>query len=161
MKNREAKNEKGRYLTKHKKPLWDGQKQRDYWLEKKQAVLKAEERRDGKHTAKHIDSIWKDLTDDEKSIIEFLVLSERSTFIAKFEDDTFSSLTSKGLLQVPPGVGTLFMQKMETAYRVPVAVWAVLSKDHTRFFSQTLSPINKHLADLKKRIGSRIEKLIN
>jgi len=148
-------------LTKNKKPLWDSQKQRDYWLEKKQAVLRAEERRDGKHTAKHIDSIWKSLTDDEKSIIEFLVLSERSTFIAKTEDDTFSSLTSKGLLQIPPGVGTLFMQKMETAYSVPVAVWAVLSKDRTRFFSKTPNSIDKHVADLKKRIGSRINKLIN
>ncbi|MBM09385.1 MAG: hypothetical protein CMF69_07395 [Magnetovibrio sp.] len=147
-------------MTKNKKPLWDSQKQKDYWLEKKQAVLRAEERRDGKHTAKHIDSIWKDLTNDEKSIIEYLVLSAHSTFIAKFEDDTFSSLTSKGLLQIPPGVGTLFMQKMETAYRVPVAVWAVLSKEHTRFFSHPSSPISKHLADLKKGIGSRIDKLI-
>ena len=147
-------------MTTNRKPLWDSQKQKDYWLEKKQADLKVEERRDGKHTAKHIDSIWKDLTDDEKSIIELLVFSERSTFIAKFEDETLSSLLSKGLLQIPPGVGTLFMQKMETAYRVPVAVWSLLSKDYARFFPQPSRPINKHVADLKKRIGSRIDKLI-
>ena len=147
-------------MTKIRKPLWDSQKHRDYWLEKKQATLKLEEKRDGEHTAKQIDGIWKDLTEDEKSIIEFLVLSNCRTFIAKFEDDVFSSLILKGLLQIPPGVGTIFMQKMATAYSIPVAVWALLLRDHGRFFSQKPHPIDERIENLKKRIGSRIDKLI-
>ena len=147
-------------MTTSRKSLWDSEKQRDYWSEKKQASRKAEEKRRGKHTADDIDTIWKKLTDDERSLIEFLVLSKRSTFIAKYQDDLFFSLTSKGLLQVPPGVGTFFMQKMETAYSIPTAVWTVLSRDHNRFFSKTSGSIKKHIAVLKGRIGFRIEKLV-
>ena len=148
-------------MIKDRKSLWDSKMQGDYWSEKKQASRKAEEKRHGEHTADDIDTIWGKLTDDERSLIEFLVLSKRSTFIAKFQDDLLFSLTSKGLLQVPPGVGTFFMQKMETAYSIPTAVWTVLSRDHNRFFSKTFSSINKRIAILKGHIGFRIEKLVS
>ena len=148
-------------MIKNRKSLWDSQKQRDYWSEKKQATRKAEEKRHGVHTADDIDTIWGKLTDDERSLIEFLVLSKRSTFIAKYQDDLLISLTSKGLLQVPPGVGTFFMQKMETAYSIPTAVWTVLSRDHNRFFSKTSGSIDNRLAILTGHIGFRIEKLVS
>ena len=140
--------------------LWDSEKQKNYWLEKKIASRKAKERQHGEHTANDIDTIWKKLTDEEQSLIELLVLSKRSTFIAKHQDDLLISLTSKGLLQVPPGVGTQFMQKMETAYSIPTAVWTVLSRDHNRFFSKASGATNKRIAILEEQIRFRIEKLI-
>ena len=161
MKISNSKNEKRHGVATSRRYLWDSEKQRDYWSEKKQASRKAKERRHGEHTAKAIDRIWKELTDDEQSIIEFLVLSKRSTFIAKYEDDLFISLTSKGLLQVPPGVGTLFMQKMETAYSIPIAVWKVLSRERERFFSEVSASIEGRLIILEDRIGSRIEKPVS
>ena len=160
MKISNSKNEKGHRVATSRKHLWDREKQRNYWSEKKLASRKAKERRHGEHTAEAIDRIWTELTDDEKSIIEFLILSKRNTFIAKYEDDLFISLTSKGLLQVPPGVGNLFMQKMETAYSVPIAVWKVLSREHNRFFSKASGATNKRIAILKEHIGFKIEKLI-
>ena len=147
-------------MIKIRKSLWDSQKQRDYWSEKLQASRKLEIKRQGEHTVADLDSIWKDLTYDQRSLMEFLVLSKRSTFVAKYEDDLFINLTSKGLLQIPPGVGTKFMQKMETAYSIPKAVWKVLLKDHERFFSKTSASIENRLATLKGSIGFRIEKLI-
>ena len=147
-------------MVRNRMSFWNKQKQRDYWSEKKQASRKAEAKRHGEHTADDIDTIWKKLTDDERSLIEILVLSKRSTFIAKHQDDLLISLTSKGLLQVPPGVGTLFMQKMETAYSIPTAVWTVLSRDHNRFFSKAPGSINKRIAILKENTGFSIEKLV-
>ena len=147
-------------MVRNRTSLWDSQKQRDYWSEKKQASRKVEEKRHGEHTANDIDTIWKKLTDDEQSLIELLVLSKRSTFIAKHQDDLLISLTSKGLLQVPPGVGTQFMQKMETAYSIPTAVWTVLSRDHNRFFPKASGATNKRIAILEEQIGFHIEKLI-
>ena len=160
MKISNSKNEKGHWVATSRKHLWDKEKQRNYWSEKELDSRKAKERRHGEHTAKAIDRIWKELTDDEKSIIEFLILSKRNTFIAKYEDDLFISLTSKGLLQVPPGVGTQFMQKMETAYSIPSPVWTVLSRDHNRFFPKASGATNKRIAILEEQIGFRIEKLI-
>ena len=160
MKNSESKNEKGYRVATSRTYLWDSEKQKNYWLEKKLALRKAKERQHGEHTAADLDSIWKELTDDQRSLIEFLVLSRRSTFIAKSEDDLLISLTSKGVLQVPPGIGTFFMQKMETAYSVPTAVWMVLSRDHNRFFFETSGSINKRIEILKERIGFRIEKFV-
>ena len=161
MKISNSKNEKGHWVATSRKHLWDREKQRNYWSEKELASRKAKERRHGEHTAKAIDRIWKELTDDEKTIIELLILSKRNTFIAKYEDDLFISLTSKGLLQVPPGVGNLFMQKMETAYSVPIAVWEVLSREHKRFFSEVSAPIDERLKFLEDCVGSRIEKLVS
>ena len=148
-------------MNKIRTSLWDSQKQRDYWSEKQQASRKLEKKRQGEHTVADLDSIWKELTYDQRSLMEFLVLSKRSTFVAKYEDDLFINLTSKGLLQIPPGVGTKFMQKMETAYSIPKAVWKAILKDHERFFSDTSAPIENRIADLKVSIGFRIEKLIN
>ena len=71
-------------MIKIRKSLWDSQKQRDYWSEKQQASRKLEKKRQGEHMVADLDSIWKDLTYDQRSLMEFLVLSKRSTFVAKY-----------------------------------------------------------------------------
>jgi len=80
----------------------------------------------GDPVAENLENIWAGLSGEEQKFIEYLYLSERRTVVALYEDGLFSGLMSKGLLQVPPGVGTLFMQYLQTTYTIPIAVWTYL-----------------------------------
>ncbi len=114
-------------MSEKRLPLWDSDKQAQYWVASARLALETAAKKDGEHTVEVLDVILEDLSVEERSFIEYLLLSGKHTIVALYEDGLFTSLVKKGLLQTPPGVGTFLMQRLQTTYTVPRAVWKALN----------------------------------
>lgn len=136
--------------------LWDNNRHREYWESTQAAAARATARKDGAHTAQALESIWASLAPDERSLMEYLLLSGRRSVIALYEDELFNTLVAKGLLQIPPGVGTLLMRKLETSFSVPRAVWQALHEAKSRLLPYTPEDTSRRLAELATFVQSRI-----
>lgn len=147
-------------MSKARTTFWNSDDQKQYRSASDRAAQAVEDRRQGEHTAAALDEIWAELADDERAFLELLVLARRRTVIALYDDDLFTGLAERELLLPPPGVGTLLMQKLETAYRVPPAVWRKLLRHQDDFFGATVDAGDARLAQLNGRFGGRIEALV-
>ncbi len=136
--------------------LWDNNRQRQYWESTQAAAERATARKEGAHTVQALDTIWTSLGPDERSLMEYLLLSGRRSVIALYEDELFNTLVAKGLLQTPPGVGTLLMRKLETSFSVPRAVWQALHEAKSRLLPSTHEDASRRLAELSTFVQSRI-----
>jgi hypothetical protein len=76
--------------------------------------------------------------------------------IALYDDELFNTLVSKGLLQIPPGVGTLLMRKLETSFSVPRAVWTALNEAMPRLLPYTPDDATRRMAELATFMRPRI-----
>ena len=118
--------------TKHR-PLWNRESRTSYWSAKEEAEQRAAERQQGQHTARALAQVWAGLSAGERAAMERLLTSGCNSVVGLYEDELLGGLVSKGLLQVPPGVGTLLMRKMETTFTVPEAVWSELTGRRDEF----------------------------
>lgn len=139
--------------------LWDGKRQENYWAATESKARKNSAQKNGEHIAKNLDGIWDDLPEEERQFIEFLVLSGKRTCVALFEEDLFARLASKGLLQVPQGVGTLLMQQYRTTYSIPKTVWEYLLDKNPRLTALRGQSEAQRLHSLSKIFDGRIEAL--
>ncbi len=81
------------------------------------------ERGTGAAIARDLDRIWRDLSDDELGLMEFLFTNDAPTsFVAAYDEPLLKSLVERGLLQCPQGVGGNWMRALRTSFRVTPAV---------------------------------------
>jgi hypothetical protein len=147
-------------MTGKRVPLWDAGRQAAYREATKRRTRDAAARRDGADTAAGLDAIWAALGAEERRFMDYLLLSGRRTLIARVEDSLFTGLMAKGLLRVPPGVGTLLMQNLRTTYVVPPAVWRAL-KDRPGGKASDGGPGEaRRLRKLAARFADRVEALV-
>ncbi|GMQ74867.1 MAG: hypothetical protein BMS9Abin01_0107 [Gammaproteobacteria bacterium] len=140
--------------------MWTAATLEKYLDATERLARKSAAEKSGEHTAKNLENIWADLTDEEKHFIEFLFLSEGRTVVALYEDGLFSALMSKGLLQIPPGVGTILMQHLETTYSIPIAVWKQLHEQPGLFFSHNENKKAQRLEELTPHFNDRVDALL-
>jgi len=150
---------KNQQVDKNRQPLWDGDRQKKYWAATERSARKKAARKDGEPTADDLDRVWDSLDKEEKKFIEFLVLSGKRTFISFYEEELFAGLASKGLLQIPQGVGTFLMQQFRTTYSVPKAVWKCLQDNPRRFTLLEGQKKEQRLDELTKLFDGRFEAL--
>lgn len=148
-------------MTKKRESFWNADTLEKYVDTTERLARKSASEHSGKHIAENLENIWAGLDDEERLFIEYLYLSEKRTAIALYEDGLFSGLMSKGLLQTPPGVGTLFMQYLQTTYSVPIAVWNYMHDRPDLFFPQAENGKSQRLEELTRHFKDRIEAVIN
>ena len=147
-------------MTEKRLPLWDRNKQAQYRVASERLALETAARKDGEHTVASLDAILGDLSVEERSFLEYLLLSGKYTVVALYEDRLFTSLVKKGLLQVPPGVGTILMQRLQTAYSVPRAVWEALNQRCGNLIPDADPDRTRRLEELIKHFDRRVEALV-
>ena len=147
-------------MTEKRLPLWDRNKQAQYRVALERLALEAAARKDGEHTVASLDAILGDLSVEERSFLEYLLLSGKYTVVALYEDRLFTSLVKKGLLQAPPGVGTILMQRLQTAYSVPRAVWEALNQRCGNLIPDADPDRTRRHEELIKHFGRRVEALV-
>ncbi len=147
-------------MSKKRKSLWDDATLEKYLTAAEQLARKSASEQNGEQIAENLENLWPRLEDEERHFIEFLYLSEKRTAVALYEDGLFSGLMSKGLLQTPPGVGTLFMQYLQTTYSVPVAVWNFLHDRPDLFFSHNEKGKGRRLEELTRHFKDRVDAVL-
>lgn len=147
-------------MNKKRESLWNAATLEKYLDTAEELARKSVSEKNGEHTAENLENIWAGLAEEEKNFIEFLYLSERRAVVALYDDGLFSGLKSKGLLQIPPGVGTLFMQHLQTTYAVPVAVWKYLRDRPDHFFSHDEEEKTQRLKILTRHFKNRVDALL-
>ncbi len=60
------------------------------------------------------------------------------------------------MLQIPPGVGTLLMQNLETTFKVPRAVWREMNLRRDELVAVDGSGVEGRMRELLRRIGTHI-----
>ena len=140
--------------------LWNNENQKQYQAERDRSAREVVDRRRGAHTAAALDDIWAALAEDERAFMEYLVLSNRRTAIARRETDLLFRLIDKGLLQLPVGVSKVFMEKVHTAYGVPEDVWRAFAVSGDRYVSPDAAASADRLAALEARFHDIVEALI-
>lgn len=132
--------------------LW-GQDQFDkYWVDTAAQQKETAERLDGVPVSREIDAVWKSLNDDERIVIEHLLLSGSPTAVALIEGGAFDGLVEKGLLRRPPGVGSLMIYQHQTTYDIPSAIWDILNERIEDFLPDAVANRKKRLAETTKRL---------
>ena len=147
-------------MTEKRSPLWDNDTQARYWVASERLSSETAAKKDGQHTAASLDAILDDLSVEERSLIEYLLLSGRCTVVALYEDDLFNGLVKKGLLRPPPGVGTLLMQRLQTPYSVPRAVWEALNRRRGRLIPDGEFERTRRFEELVKHFDNRVDALV-
>lgn len=147
-------------MTKKRESLWNAATLENYLDTSDQLARKAAAELNGEPVAENLEYIWAGLSGEEQKFIEYLYLSERRTVVALYEDGLFSGLMSKGLLQVPPGVGTLFMQYLQTTYTIPIAVWKYLQDRPELFFSSGEGNKASRTKELIQHFSDRVDALV-
>jgi hypothetical protein len=141
-------------------PLWTSDRHSDYWESKDEAERRANAQKYGEHTAADLDRIWLALGEDERALLEYLLLSGRRSVVALYEDSLCNALVERKLLQTPAGVGTLLMQNLETTFKIPRAVWEVMNLRKAEFLSGGASGStperDERLRELSEKIGPHI-----
>ncbi len=133
---------------------------REYLETTERSAQKTAAKLNGDHTAENLEPLWARLDDEEKLFIEYLYLSGKRMAVALYEDELFSGLLTKGMLQTPPGVGTLFMHCLRTTYSIPIAVWQSLHDRPDLFFSLDTKIQVRHLEELTRYFKGRIDTLL-
>jgi hypothetical protein len=140
--------------------LWTSDRHAEYWDSKDEAERRANAHKYGEHTAADLDRIWLALDEDERALLEYLLLSGRRSVVALYEDPLCNALVERKLLQIPPGVGTLLMQNLETTFKVPRAVWSEMNLRETELLSSGVSSPapdrEERLRELTEKIGAHI-----
>ena len=142
-----------------RRPLWDQGKQDLYWSARGRAEQRAAERQDGVAAARDLEALWAGLDPEERAVMEYLLLSGQRSAVARHEDPALDRLLGKGLLQVPPGVGTLLMRKMETIFTVPGAVWRELTARKSALLPGGPAEEAERLAAAARRVSSKLHLL--
>ena len=148
-------------MAEKRKSLWNADTLEKYLDATEQKAQKAVSEHNGEHIAENLETIWTGLDEEERLFIEYLYLSEKRTAVALYEDGLFSGLLAKGLLQTPPGVGTLFMQYLQTTYSVPLAVWNSIHYRPDIFFSLNEKEKKRRLEELTRHFNDRIDAVLN
>ena len=148
-------------MNKIRKSFWTTDMQSKYAIKIKRREKKALAERNGQFTAENLDRIWTGLSNNEKKLIEYLILSEKPTLVALFDDGLFTSLMSKGILKIPQGVSTVFIQSHQTTYTIPQAVWTSLQKKQDLFPTYEKSNKKQRIKKLSKKFESQIEALLS
>lgn len=136
--------------------LWGDDRHAAYWRDVGEAEQVATAKKYGEYTARDLDARWAALEDDERALLELLVLSERRAVVALYEDPLCNALVEKELLQIPAGVGTLLMQHLETTFKVPRAVWSELCARKEDFVPCTEPEARERLAEVVGRVGHHL-----
>ena len=147
-------------MTEKRLPLWDTDTQARYWVASERLSIETAAKKDGQHTAASLDAILDDLSVEERSLIEYLLLSGKCTVVALYEDDLFKGLVKKGLLRPPPGVGTLLMQRLQTPYSVPRAVWKALKQRRRTLIPDGALDRTRRLEELVKHFDKQVDALV-
>ncbi|GBE44823.1 hypothetical protein BMS3Bbin10_02928 [bacterium BMS3Bbin10] len=147
-------------MNEKRESLWDAETLEKYLDTTEQLARKSASEQNGEHIAENLENIWAGLEEEERFFIEYLYLSEKPTAVAPYEDGLFSGLMSKGLLRTPPGVGTLFMQYLQTTYSVPAAVWNYLRDRPDLFFSHDEKGKRRRLEDLTRHFNGRVDAVL-
>jgi len=137
-------------------PLWDNDRSSQYWESQEVAAKHADAKKYGEYTAADLDSIWPTLSDDESALLEYLMLRDRRSVVALYEDALCNGLVEKKLLQIPAGVGTLLMQNLETTFKIPRAVWRVMRARKHELFAANDSDADTRLQEVRARIAAHI-----
>ena len=147
-------------MNKTRVSFWNADSLEKYSDRTDQIARKAAAEQNGEPIAENLENIWTGLSEDEKQLIEYLYLSERRTVVVLREDGVFSGLLSKGLLQTPPGVGTLFKQYLQTTYTIPIAVWKLLQKRPGLVFPHSEENKERRLNELNLYFNDQIDALV-
>ncbi len=147
-------------MNKKRKSLWNAEIQAKYTDRTEQKEKEAVAKRKGVPVAKNLKTIWAGLTLDEKHLIEYLSLSEKPTLVAFFDNGLFSGLMSKGLLKIPQGVSTVFIQSHQTTYTVPQAVWKSLQEGYDLFPALTDKNKKDRIDILSRQFEGQVEALL-
>ena len=123
--------------------LWTSSDSERYLNEAAQAAVDVAERQEGAHTARNLTAIWGELSPEERLLIEYMLMTGSTTCVAIHNDGLLDALVEKGMLQKPPGVGTVFMQYHDTTYDVPPAVWRTLNERRTDFLPSSSAEIER------------------
>jgi protein involved in sex pheromone biosynthesis len=68
---------------------------------------------------------------------------------------------SKGLLKIPQGVSTVFIQSHQTTYTIPQAVWESLQERYDLFPSLKDTNKNNRIDDLSRQFEDQVEALLS
>ncbi len=147
-------------MTKKRQSLWNADSRADYTEATNQQARESVAERNGEPAAENLGKIWAELADEEKHFIEYLVLSEKRIVVALYEDLLFSGLMSKGLLRVPQGVSTVFIQSHQTTYSIPRAVWKTLQDQSCLYFPHKGMNKAQRIKELTRQFKDRVEALI-
>jgi hypothetical protein len=147
-------------MNKKRESFWNADSLEKYSDRTEQLARKSVAEQNGEPIAENLENIWAGLSEDEQQLIEYLYLSERRTVVVLREDGVFSGLLSKGLLQTPPGVGSLFMQYLQTTYTIPIAVWKLLQKRPGLFFSHREENKARQLKQLTLHFKDQVDALV-
>jgi hypothetical protein len=147
-------------MKKKRKSLWTADIQAKYTDTAERKEREAVAERNGEPAADNLDAIWAGLSQEEKHLIEYLSLSEKPTLVAFFDNGLFAGLMSKGLLKIPQGVSTVFIQSHQTTYTIPQAVWESLRKRPDLFPSYKEINKKERMETLNRLFESQVEALL-
>lgn len=147
-------------MKKKRKSLWTADIQAKYTDTAERKEREAVAERNGEPAADNLDAIWAGLSQEEKHLIEYLSLSEKPTLVAFFDNGLFAGLMSKGLLKIPQGVSTVFIQSHQTTYTIPQAVWESLQKRPDLFPSYKEINKKERMETLNRLFESQVEALL-
>jgi hypothetical protein len=147
-------------MNKKRESYWNADIQAEYNDRMGQKEKEAIEKRNGKPVAEKIEVIWAKLTQEEKHLLEYLSLSEKPTLVAFFDNGLFSGLMSKGLLKIPQGVSTVFIQSHQTTYTIPQAVWKSLQERYDLLPSLKNKNKKNRIDTLSRQFEDQVEALL-
>lgn len=139
-------------MTSKRVSLWGRDQFDKYWVDTAAQQKETAERIDGVPVAREIDAVWKSLGNDERLVIEHLLLSGSPTAVALIEGGAFDGLVEKGMLRRPPGVGTVMIYQHQTTYDIPSAIWEVLNERIEDFLPDAVASRGRRLAETAKRL---------
>ena len=147
-------------MNKKRESLWTVDIKAKYtdMAERKEREAKAT--RNGEPVAENLEAIWVSLSQEERHLIEYLSLSGKRALVAFFDDGLFSGLMTKGLLHIPQGVSTVFIQSHQTTYTIPRAVWKLLQERSNPFHFFKGTNKEKRIETLSHQFENRIEALL-
>ncbi len=136
--------------------LWGRDQYEKYWVDTNRQQQETADRLNGVPVAEDIDAVWKSLNEDERLVIEHLLLSGSPTAVALIEGGAFDGLVEKGMLRRPPGVGTMLIYQHQTTYDVPSAAWQVLNQRIDEFIPGDTAERKRRFAETSRRIGESL-----
>lgn len=143
-------------MTGKRPRLWNAESSAAYWQDTDAAARRATAAKYGEDTAREIDAVWQTLEDDQRALLEWLLLCERRSVVAAYDNELCNELVARRLLQIPPGVGTLLMQDLETTFKIPRAVWRELNENKERFVPCREPEASERLAQLSRLVAHRL-----
>lgn len=135
-------------------PFWDAGQQADYRRQQDAAVTRRSDTREGVAAAQEIDALWSSLGDDERAVMQQLVLCAAPSCIGSCDDPLLSALVDKGMLSWPPGVRPVLHSDLVTSFLVPPAVWNALNARREMVIPAALDR-GAFDADIAQRFGNR------